>query len=307
MNNYLGIDTSAYKTSIAIVDDNNQVLFERSKLLDVDQGERGLRQSVAYFKHSNTLPDFINEAFKDVDPCSIKGIAYSSRPRRVEGSYMPVFLAGENAAKTLSSALSIPVMQFSHQEGHIEAALSTSDKPNINQFIMFHLSGGTTEFLMCERDDTGFKTQIIGGTKDISIGQLIDRLGVRAGLAFPSGVYLDKIANTNSITAICKTIKLDKAYFNLSGIETDILNRYDSGESLESIVPGLFEEIARLLKQSADYLSQEYDIPNVLLAGGVAASSYIRARVSGVIWGNAKLSGDNAVGIARLGHRYFTK
>ena len=304
---YLGIDTSNYKTSIAIVDDNNQILFEKSELLSVKQGERGLRQSDAFFKHANTLPDFINEVFNHVDPSTIGGIAYSSRPRRVEGSYMPVFLAGENLAKTLSSTLKATIKDYSHQEGHIEAVLSTSEVPDIDKFIMFHLSGGTTEFLLCERDDNGFKTDIIGGTKDISIGQLLDRLGVRAGLSFPSGAYLDEIAISNTVSNKCKKIKFDNGYFNLSGIETDLLNRLDEGESLEEIVPGLFEELSSLLQQSADFLSKEYDVRNVFLAGGVASSSYIRARVSGVEWGDARLSGDNAVGIARLGRRYFNK
>ena len=345
--NYLGIDTSNYKTSVAIVDETGALIFEKSKLLAVDKGDKGLRQSLAFFKHSNILPDFFKEAFEKVDPASIMGIAYSSRPRRVEGSYMPVFLAGENIAKSLSYALDVPIMQFSHQEGHIKSALSSSDCPDIDKFLCFHLSGGTSEFLLCEKISDGYKTEIVGGSLDISIGQLLDRVGVKAGFMFPAGSYLDELAfkklcsedGKAEITADKKCeqngcdaefdtkkykskIKLNDGYFNLSGIETAYLRRLDKGDPIDEIAGELFLEIEALLLKSSAELSDKYDIKDVLWVGGVASSNTIRERIKEtetteefnrnnglkvphIILGDKGLSGDNAVGIARLGLDFF--
>ena len=323
--NYLGIDTSNYKTSVAIVDETGALIFEKSKLLAVDKGDKGLRQSLAFFKHSNILPDFFKEAFEKVDPASIKGIAYSSRPRRVEGSYMPVFLAGENIAKSLSYALGVPIVQFSHQEGHIKSALSSSDYPDIDKFLCFHLSGGTSEFLLCERISDGYKTEIVGGSLDISIGQLLDRVGVKAGFQFPAGSYLDELAFKKLCLDTKKyksKVKLNDGYFNLSGIETAYLRRLDKGDPIDDIAEELFLEIEALLLKASAELSDKYDIKDVLWVGGVASSNTIRERIEGIettegfngnkglkvphiILGDKGLSGDNAVGIARLGLDFF--
>ena len=323
--NYLGIDTSNYKTSVAIVDETGALIFEKSKLLAVDKGDKGLRQSLAFFKHSNILPDFFKEAFEKVDPASIKGIAYSSRPRRVEGSYMPVFLAGENIAKSLSYALGVPIMQFSHQEGHIKSALSSSDYPDIDKFLCFHLSGGTSEFLLCEKISDGYKTEIVGGSLDISIGQLLDRVGVKAGFQFPAGSYLDELAFKKLCLDTKKyksKVKLNDGYFNLSGIETAYLRRLDKGDPIDEIAGELFLEIEALLLKASAELSDKYDIKDVLWVGGVASSNTIRERIEGIetteefngnnglkvphiIFGDKDLSGDNAVGIARLGLDFF--
>lgn len=314
MNNlYLGIDTSNYKTSIAVTDESGNVIYERSEFLEVEQGERGLRQSLAFFKHSNALPLFIEDAASKVDFRNLKAVSVSTRPRRIEGSYMPVFLAGENTARELAAALNIPLYRFSHQEGHAHAVLTSAEADIEEPCIMYHLSGGTTEILLCEKDRDGYQLEIIGGTKDISIGQLLDRIGVKLGYAFPSGSYLDRIAANKSGEQLNKyRIKQNDAYFNLSGLETKLIRELETDEaqrdSNETIICRLFLSIADLIYTSADYLAHKYNISKVYIAGGVAASRTIRTMIEDrdasdftIIFGNPVLSGDNAVGIARLG------
>ena len=116
---YLGIDTSNYKTSIAVTDGNNDVVYQRSEYLEVPEGNRGLRQSECFFRHSNILPQYFEELAKTVDVHRIVSVGVSSRPRRVEGSYMPCFLAGVNAAKQTAAILGIPLHEFSHQDSLI--------------------------------------------------------------------------------------------------------------------------------------------------------------------------------------------
>ena len=315
---YLGIDTSNYKTSVAGVD-GSRTVFEKSEYLEVEHGSRGLRQSEAFFRHSNRLPSYIEEMCRSVDVSEICAAGVSTRPRRVEGSYMPCFLAGINAAREISSVLGIPLYEFSHQEGHAAAILDDSAESISGQTALFHLSGGTTEYLICEPDDEGYSLEIAGGTRDISIGQLIDRTGVAMGYPFPAGAYLDDLAESYySMHGRVKPgfirIKFSEGTFNLSGIETKVLRSIE--ETLPEDYPftaySIFERTSDLLAASAQFIHDKYGINTVYMAGGVSASSYIRKSISekltgtdglSVIFGDPVLSGDNAVGTARLARR----
>jgi len=312
---YIGIDTSNYKTSVAVTDSDRNIIYEKSELLDVPQGKRGVRQSEAFFTHSCRLPGYIADMCANIDVSQVKSIGVSSAPRRVEGSYMPCFLAGLNLAEELGSVMSIPIYRFSHQEGHIAAILSEPGFPlsEGENFIFFHLSGGTTEFLKCSPDERGYKTEIIGGTLDISIGQLLDRTGVALGYKFPAGKYLDETCcGCTRITSL-PDVRLNDGWFNLSGTETKILRQLPDADDDETsgIIGGLFEMITRLLFTSACQLSRKEGGLPVVISGGVASSSYIRTRIKGmnaegntkILFGDSRLSGDNAVGTASLACR----
>lgn len=336
---YIGIDSSNYRTSVALIDSDSRIIYEKAELLPVKQGERGLRQSTAFFMHSKELPGYISEMLRGVDKSEIKACGVSTRPRRVEGSYMPVFMAGENAAKILSETLEIPRYTFSHQEGHIAAICEELS----SEAIVYHMSGGTSEILLCKEDELGYEVSRIGGTLDISIGQLIDRVGVAMGYGFPAGEYLDEIAlnkfriaqgydlnifpdlnraskrNSNLESRFNRKgkISIKDGYFNLSGIETRMLRKIeeepDEGVRI-SLISELFEELAILIYQSAEYLCEKYDIGDFYVAGGVASSKTLRILLeclsseesnSNILFGEAALSGDNAVGIARLARRLY--
>ncbi|HHW95230.1 MAG TPA: hypothetical protein GX736_04825 [Mogibacterium sp.] len=323
----LGIDTSNYKTSIAVTDNNGEIIFERSVFLDIPLGEKGLRQSDAFFKHSNLLPCFIQELFNRFNPSDLSCIGVSSRPRNIEGSYMPCFLAGVNTGKQLGAILKIPVYEFSHQEGHAAAILEDNSfvQSNLNKCILFHLSGGTSEFLICSRIPAGYDMSLVGGTKDISIGQLIDRVGVALGLPFPAGKYLDEIAyidndellnlKENNHLSLNLDIFFSDGYFNLSGIETKIMRLIQNSDiditERKFIITSMFDSISKLIHKSTTYLSKQHDIKDVAIVGGVAASKYLRKKLTSVnnnnivniFFGSATLSSDNAVGIARLAQR----
>jgi N6-L-threonylcarbamoyladenine synthase len=318
---YLGIDTSNYRTSAAVVDGDGLVLSQKAVLLDVPEGKRGLRQSEAFFIHSNRLPEYIEELFGSMDPSCIKAVGVSERPRRVEGSYMPCFLAGTNAAREIASALRIPVYGFSHQEGHAAAVIeSNGDIPSADT-LFFHLSGGTTEALMCSPDDNGYSMEIVGGTRDISVGQLLDRYGVALGMPFPSGRYLDDIAyevlekagfDTERIvkTGVIPRLKNDKGYFNLSGAETRLMRYAENREGISAsdVTAELFAAACVLLIDTAKYLSGKYYAEKIYMAGGVASSRCFRAiaqrsNLKDIRFGSPELSGDNAVGTALLAKR----
>ena len=182
----LGIDTSNYTTSCALLDTADMSVRSCKKLLPVKQGERGLRQSDAVFHHTKQLPELMKQLFdKRYD---LSAVGYSYAPRCTEGSYMPCFLVGENVAQAVSLACGADLEKTSHQVGHILAALYScgkldmlsSDKP----FAAFHVSGGTTDLLLCEPDKAKLiNITQIGGSRDLKGGQAIDRTGVRLGLS----------------------------------------------------------------------------------------------------------------------------
>lgn len=314
MNCVLGIDTSNYKTSVAVLREDGHLVFQRSELLEVEKGKCGLRQSQAYFLHGQRLPEYLKDAFGSLrHGDEIAGVAVSFRPRDLDDSYMPVFLAGLQAGLNVAAALGVPVYGFSHQEGHIHAAMkdiicACEEKAQWGpeegkDLLFFHLSGGTTEALLCRRSGCHYSAEIVGGTKDISIGQLLDRAGVQAGFPFPAGRYLDELALNGEVEDKPSRVKTDDGWFNLSGQETQIKKMITRSD--RSVVPGVFRVLADLLKEESRYLSGKYGTDMIVMAGGVAASRYLRKNVAidgrQISWASPQLSGDNAVGIAGLG------
>ena len=304
----IGIDTSNYTTSAAAVDSSGNIISDRRTLLKVKQGERGLRQSDALFQHIMNLPGIIAELKSDIAGYEIKSVSVSSKPRPVEGSYMPVFNAGVSVADCMATVLGVPLYRFSHQEGHIAAVKEFSSFKTKDSLLCCHLSGGTCEILSCTDDDI----DIVGGSLDISFGQLLDRTGVALGAEFPCGRELDNTALAAlTATDLLTPVKVRECYFNLSGTETQILRLIadtDESEYRSSLIRNLFDTITVCLATAVNQTAAATGICNVLFAGGVAASSYIRTNLDRYInqnisyeFGAAELSSDNAVGTALLG------
>lgn len=302
---YLGFDTSNYTTSVACCGDT---ILNVRKILKVKNGERGLRQSDALFQHIKQLPDLFKELSGGIDTKDIAGIGVSTRPRNVDGSYMPVFLAGESFARVCADSLNVPLYTFSHQEGHIMSGIHSCKNFELLEkpFISVHLSGGTCEILLTKYENGHFISDIIGGTKDISAGQLIDRVGVALGLDFPCGKELEKISQ-KSDNIIKLPVNTDKGYMNFSGIETKALSLIDEYKR-EDLAYSLFLSISKALIKSINYCIKEHNIGNVLIVGGVASNKIIKENLcknlcAEVSFASVELSTDNALGIALLCER----
>jgi len=307
----LGIDTSNYKTSVAVTDPDGNVLFNHQKFLDVKRGERGLRQSEALFQHVQRLPDVIEEVLISCGLRSQIGVvAVSSRPRPVDGSYMPVFTAGTGYGKAAAAALGVPYYELSHQEGHVEAVKFYSQAKDIKRIICFHFSGGTTEALLVDENKNEFI--ITGGSRDLSYGQVLDRTGVAMGYAFPCGQILDEIicgqaASLKPDKSLLSKIKVSDCYVNLSGIETQA-NRLVGNTDNNMIISALFFRIAESIAEMVIQLSAKHNINDFIFAGGVSGSTFIRQYLQKelpanirIYFGEPDLSSDNAVGISLLG------
>jgi N6-L-threonylcarbamoyladenine synthase len=303
----LGIDTSNYTSSAALVTADRGVLADARKQLPVKSGERGLRQSEAFFHHVDNIPALAGPLLGEYR-ARVAAVAVSDKPRPVHGAYMPVFRAGLRFAEAFAAALGAPLFCFSHQEGHIRAALHGTELNRDGPFLAWHISGGTSELLLAESG--GSKLSIVGGGKDISFGQLIDRVGVALGMDFPAGARLDALASETDAQA--QAIKLtrihrDGLFFNLSGIETQCLRAAKGGVSAEALSLAVFENIADCLRSIGEEAARAYGVKDILFTGGVSASEFLRGRLSAAgsakapVFGEAALSGDNAVGVALLG------
>jgi len=324
----LGIDTSNYTTSVALIDEDENIIFDKRRMLDVKKGERGLRQQEALFQHVNNLPALIDIVINDDTRDKIGAVSFSSRPRPVDGSYMPCFLAGQGTARAVAAALGVPCFEYSHQEGHVAAVAPHG----LNDFLCYHLSGGTGELLevhIKEDDQASYDTsgasvrhtkmdiKIIGATKDISPGQLIDRAGVAMGYGFPAGKemddiacgYSDYIANTGSDNKdkqeeILTGVRLDGLDFSLSGMERQVLGsigKYDN----DILIAQMFKRLSVMLVKLTEKARKETGLRDTVFAGGVSMSKYVRSFLSeklrDIYFGDN--ASDNAVGTAILGMR----
>ena len=340
---FLGIDTSNYKTSVALVDEDGEILANHQRFLTVKEGERGLRQSDAVFQHVNRLPEMMEQLFRKpggFDGREIAAVSVSERPRPVEGSYMPVFMAGLAVARSTAAALGVPLYRVSHQEGHIEAVRHGTPLERSKRFVSFHFSGGTTEAILVEERGAGTSYKIVGGSRDISYGQLLDRVGVALGMHFPCGAELDEIAMKSSGGSVSgvgwhdgnrgcgvtlskdaaeksgknpeavrlPVIRSEDGWINLSGIETCCQRLIREGKESEALIRALFREVTASVGAMTRQIAKKYDVADFLYAGGVSSSQYVRTHLdTGTrrYFGAPELSADNAVGVALSGGKYY--
>lgn len=309
---FVGIDTSNYTTSFGIVDEYGAIVANIKKLLPVGRGECGLRQSDAVFAHIKNLPEILNAADEKLCGLEVAAVGYSAKPRNVDGSYMPCFLCGMDAALAFKAGRGIGAYAFSHQCGHISAALTSANAWSIadGSFVAFHVSGGTTEVLLCKRGADGFDTEIIGGTKDLNAGQAIDRAGVMMGMDFPCGPYVEMEAVKYSGKVPKAKISVSEGYCNLSGLENLSAKVFAESNDKAKTSAFVLNFVSRTLYKIAEDVREKFGLLPIVFGGGVMSNKIIRAeleKLGNVYFAEPALSSDNAVGIAELTRQRFNK
>lgn len=304
---YLGIDTSNYTTSTALYNSETNEIKQSKKLLPVKKGELGLRQSDAVFHHTQQLSHLFTELMDGVNE-EISAIAVSSKPRPIEGSYMPCFTVGLNSAQMLATALNVPLYTFSHQEGHIAAALYSADSVDLfdKEFLAFHVSGGTTEGLLVKpNDNCGFDIEIVAQTLDLNAGQAVDRVGLMMDLQFPCGKELEKLA-LNCKDNIKVKPCLKGADCCLSGVENICQKHLKDSKSKEYVSAYCLKFVEETIYQMTNKLLETYGDLSVVYAGGVMSNSIIQSNLKSKLncfFAQPEFSCDNSAGIAYLAYR----
>jgi len=308
----LGIDTSNYTTALALVDLDGNLVHQERQVLDVKQGERGLRQSEALFQHVVNLPMLMQKLLPQTALYEIQGIAVSAKPRPIEDSYMPVFRAGIGLAESLACTLKVPLYYTTHQEGHIRAALygahlKPADLPTA--FLATHFSGGTSELLAVKPDKQGYACQILGKTLDLNAGQLVDRIGVALGCAFPAGKAVEALAESAILKNCIIPSSVSGMDFHFSGQESKAKQWIQKGVPKEEVAFGLLKSIAKTLSKIIQQAVKETSVCDVLFSGGVMSNQIIRQILEKELKGKhirlhftaPEYATDNAVGVAYIG------
>lgn len=269
----LGIDTSNYTTSLALMDLEGHLLADERIPLKVPKGEKGIRQSKAFFYHVKNLPlllERLPQGLKD----HLVAISVSTRPRPVEGSYLPVFLAGERMARSLASVLSVKIYETSHQEGHIMALLWALQLQH-NIFISCHFSGGTTEIHRVKREGQTLILELLGSSSDLYAGQFVDRVGVEMGLPFPAGRELERLAQQCQHEGYPLPVAVKGVSMSFSGPTSAAMRGLEEGADPSSLARGVEESIMNTAKKALKEASHTTEIRRVLLIGGVFSNQYI--------------------------------
>ena len=300
----LGLDTSNYTTSAAVFDGEGG--RNQGRLLEVRPGELGLRQSDALFQHVKHLPEVVEALLGEEGLGTVQAVGASTRPRAVEGSYMPCFLAGASQGQVLSQVLGVPFYAFSHQQGHLAAAAWSAGRLDLldRPFLAWHLSGGTTELLRVEPEEDGVavRAEILGGTSDISAGQLIDRTGVLLGLPFPAGKGVEKLSRQAQKREYYK-VKVNGLTFSLSGMENKVRQMVQRGEEPAEIAWFAQETVCRVVQACTKAAMEAYPGLPVLCSGGVASNGRLKELLRqncGALFAQPQFSTDNAMGTAVL-------
>ena len=300
----LGLDTSNYTTSAAVFDGERG--RNQGRLLEVRPGELGLRQSDALFQHVKHLPEVVEALLGEGGLGTVQAVGASTRPRAVEGSYMPCFLAGASQGQVLSQVLGVPFYAFSHQQGHLVAVAWSAGRLDLldRPFLAWHLSGGTTELLRVEPGEGGVavRAEILGGTSDVSAGQLIDRTRVLLGPAFPAGKEVEKLSRQAQKREYYK-VKVNGLTFSLSGMENKVRQMVQRGEEPAEIAWFAQETVCRVVQACTKAAMEQYPGLPVLCSGGVASNGRLKELLRqncGALFAQPQFSTDNAMGTAVL-------
>lgn len=294
---YLGFDTSNYTTSVAVYD--GVEIKQAKKVLCVKSGEKGLRQSDAVFQHTVNMPSLLNS----LEINNIDAVGVSTRPRNIEGSYMPCFLVGVNTANAVSKAAGVPMYETSHQVGHILASLYSVNRLDLinEQFIAFHLSGGTTEALLVKPDESEIiSAEIIAQSLDLKAGQAVDRTGVMLGLDFPCGKQLDLLSRECEQNFKIKP-SMKGLDCSLSGVENKARTMLENGASKQETAKFTLTYISQTICEMLRRIKREYGELPVVFSGGVASNSLLRQYVNNefnAYFAQSEFSLDNAAGCA---------
>lgn len=301
MSDFLGIDTSNYTTSAAIFSDDKNKIRQFKKLLPVKSGECGIRQSDAVFHHTNQLSGVLKELL--TESRELKAVGVSIKPRNIEGSYMPCFLTGKAAAEIVTYTSGAKLFYTAHQLGHIAAALYSAGRLDFfdRKFLAFHISGGTTDCLVCTPDrEEIIDARLFSSSLDLKAGQAVDRIGVMLGIDFPCGGELEKLAEKSDKDFIIN-IKLKGNNCCLSGLENQCAKMKADGIAYQHIAKYCLAFIGETIKTMTQRALKELGKLPVVYAGGVMSNKYIRSMLEGsfeAYFASPEFSCDNGAGVA---------
>jgi N6-L-threonylcarbamoyladenine synthase len=307
----LGLETSCDETAAAVVEDGRRVLSDVvSTQIEIHRRWGGVVPELASRNHVVQVMPVVDEAVTRAGgPGAVDAIAVTSGPGLVGA-----LLVGVQVAKGLAAAWEKPLVGVNHLEGHLLAAF-LGEAPPTFPFLGLVVSGGHTSLY----EARGFGDyRLLGRTRDDAAGEAFDKGAKLLGLPYPGGVAIDRLATAGDPKAIrfpkavVKGADLD---FSFSGLKTALLHHVrkhglPEGPGLADLCASYQEAIVAALVQKAIRAARRFQLPTLVLAGGVAANSRLRAAAAEAAAGYedlrlvvpaARLCTDNAAMIAVAG------
>ncbi len=308
----LAIESSCDETAVAIIKDDELLANVVSTQIEVHTKYGGVMPEIASRLHAENITIVLKEA---LDKANIKledisAVAVTRGPGLIGALHV-----GIQAAKTIALLYNKPLIPVHHLAGHIYA--NEYVKPLKFPLLAIVVSGGNNELVIMRKH---LDFEIIGETKDDAIGECYDKVARVMGLPYPGGIPIDKYAKEGHHTYKLPTPLHDKSYdFSYSGLKTSIINMAHNmeqkGEKIN--IPDLccsFQEVAigMILEKSLRAV-KEYDVKQVVLAGGVSANSYLRKEIVSRLDGSGIdviippmwCCTDNAAMIAKVASRLY--
>jgi N6-L-threonylcarbamoyladenine synthase len=307
----LGIETSCDETAAAVVEDGRRALSDVvATQIEIHRRWGGVVPELASRNHVVQVIPVIDEALAAAGgPGAIDAIAVTRGPGLVGA-----LLVGVQVAKALALAWEKPLVGVNHLEGHLLAAFLGETPPRF-PFLGLVVSGGHTS-LYAARAFGDY--QLLGSTRDDAAGEAFDKGAKLLGLPYPGGVAIDRLARGGDRLAIKfprAVIKGAELDFSFSGLKTALLHHVrkhgvPEGPGLADLCASYQEAIVGALVHKAFRAARRLQLPRLVLAGGVAANSRLRAAALEkaaeyedleVIVPAARLCTDNAAMIAVAG------
>lgn len=276
----LAIESSCDETSVAVIEDGckdlGTVILSQ---IDIHKLYGGVVPEIASRKHVESITIVLEEALSknNLTMDNIDAIAVTYGPGLI-GS----LLVGVIAAKTLAYIYNKPLIPVHHIKGHIYA--NNLEKPMKFPLIALVVSGGHTE-LIYMKDHYSFEK--IGGTLDDAVGECYDKVARVLGLAYPGGAKVDKLAHEGIDSYELPLPLNDESYnFSFSGIKSAVINLNHNEKqkgfeiNKENLACSFQNRIVTILTKKALKALKEYNVKNLIIAGGVAANMGLRESIT---------------------------
>jgi N6-L-threonylcarbamoyladenine synthase len=278
----LGIETSCDETAAAVVEDGSRALSDVvATQIEIHRRWGGVVPELASRNHVVQVMPVVDEALSraGVSPADLDGVAVTAGPGLVGA-----LLVGVQVAKALAAAWGKPLVGVNHLEGHLVAAF-LSERPPAFPFLGLVVSGGHTS-LYAARAFGDYRP--LAQTRDDAAGEAFDKGAKLLGLPYPGGVAIDRLAREGDRRAIRfpkAIVKGSALDFSFSGLKTALLHHVrkhgvPEGKPLADLCASYQEAIVAALVQKAFRAARELQLPRLVLSGGVAANSRLRAAVA---------------------------
>ncbi len=277
----LGIETSCDETAVAIVEDRLRVRANVvGSQVDHHRPYGGVVPEIAARAHLDLLVPALDRAlveggctYADVDAVAVT----------VGPGLVGALLVGVAAAKSLALGRDLPLIGVNHLEGHVYAAQLEYGQLQ-PPLVALLVSGGHTSLVLLD-EQRRFTT--LGATIDDAAGEAFDKVARFLGLGYPGGPQIDRLARDGDPGAIAFPRALADGYdFSLSGLKTAVIRelrrRQEAGEpvSVPDVAASFQEAVVDVAVRKTVAAARERGVEQVLLAGGVAANSRLRARMA---------------------------